>query len=948
MKECPSGSFPLLPYVELRQISAWHSGELVALFCYPPFILSMPVFALFLTISCLVSSASAQSLSAEPERLDLGSTKKSVSASTELTLGNLTEAELEIELSVTEETFATDTDSFSLAVGEARVVPISFQATAAGMYEGALRIVVKKLFTSEEYTVLLRAQVVEPNLSFLPAPEKTIEFGAVRVGQQVRRTVLVENPSAVSVTIDSFYLGAGAGAFRLGELLDPELKPGGLLDLIVEFEPKKGGVVATTLVLVATDNATPRLEFGLRAEGQAPVARYSPLPEVGLEFGTAIVGSRQLRRATILNSGSAELVVSTAAVSGGGFTAMWNQDSLGSLLPGERLTLDVAFEPLITGTFTGKLALTTNDPLASVMEIPIKGVARTSPAAIEILNNRRIDFGSAGLGKQQKENLLLWNQGGAPFTVKTHLEGRAAAEFTIESPSVLLQPGASAAIEIIFTPRELGSRSAEMVVKTASGDHRLALQGEGRFLKLTPSTVDFGRIAVGETNSQVVEILNIGNVDFTVDQVESTGDAFAVYTQVNESNKFILPANGLRSLPLNIAFSPPRRGAVTETLRLQGFWEDGTETLDVLLNGTGVAAEIELHPSGPLEFGYVELGKSETRTIVATNSGDSESWIEARSLTPEVRAEPNTFTLRPGESTKLAVLFTPQVLGNRLGKILLISNDLKEKARPISIRGKGALGSIDLAEVTTVSAIRKSTLDMLDLEWNNTPLIVRDASKIEVGFVVDDSLRRTMVGRKINVEWVKLDENYDPKGSAKRAELQIYEASAGTVVAEGFNLRLEENGTKRARVRISTSSYPGAPQQFVSQVLEVGGWRWEFEAKPLVSFLTVRPGKDYKDKKGNKVNGETERLIGLPGLAFAGWHNPENPSVSGVHLTAIGNVLEALSTNNSIAVSLGLALSLYKDRFLFGFGWDVYDSRPRDKRKGTQDYIMTFKYSALF
>ena len=96
------------------------------------------------------------------------------------------------------------------------------------------------------------------------------------------------------------------------------------------------------------------------------------------------------------------------------------------------------------------------------------------------------------------------------------------------------------------------------------------------------------------------------------------------------------------------------------------------------------------------------------------------------------------------------------------------------------------------------------------------------------------------------------------------------------------------------------------------------------------------------------MEGETERLIGLPGIAFAGWHNPDNPSLSGVHLTAIGNVLEALSTDNAIAVTLGIALSAYKDRLLFGFGWDIYDSRPRAKQQGTQDYIMTIKYSGLF
>ena len=119
-------------------------------------------------------------------------------------------------------------------------------------------------------------------------------------------------------------------------------------------------------------------------------------------------------------------------------------------------------------------------------------------------------------------------------------------------------------------------------------------------------------------------------------------------------------------------------------------------------------------------------------------------------------------------------------------------------------------------------------------------------------------------------------------------------------------------------------------------------------SQALVSFLTIRPGRDYRNADGKIVKGKTERLIGLPGLAFAGWHNSENPSISGIHFTAIGNILEALSTDNSIAISLGLALSLYKDKFLIGCGWDVYDSRPRARREGTRDYLMTFKYSGLF
>ena len=197
------------------------------------------------------------------------------------------------------------------------------------------------------------------------------------------------------------------------------------------------------------------------------------------------------------------------------------------------------------------------------------------------------------------------------------------------------------------------------------------------------------------------------------------------------------------------------------------------------------------------------------------------------------------------------------------------------------------------------------------------------------------------------MEWVELDEGYGPVGPWKRLEVNIYDDQS-LVPVDALNLRLEEEGMERVRLKIATRSHPRAAPQAISQVFEVGGWKWEFEAKPLVSFLTIRPGRDYTGADGKKVEGETERLIGLPGIAFAGWYNPDNPSVSGIHLTAIGNVLEALSTDNAIAVTLGIALSAYKDRLLFGFGWDIYDSRPRAKRKGTQDYIMTIKYSGLF
>ena len=372
------------------------------------------------------------------------------------------------------------------------------------------------------------------------------------------------------------------------------------------------------------------------------------------------------------------------------------------------------------------------------------------------------------------------------------------------------------------------------------------------------------------------------------------------------------------------------------------------ETLDILLSGNGVAAEIEVHPSGIVDFGHVVLGERTEKTLVATNAGDTVLQVESHPQSPEAYIEPAQFALAPGESARIKVLFEPKTLGEHLGRVLLISNDVKDRARPLQYKGHGALENIDLARITQILVSSGEISSNLNVGWDNVPMVQKDGSKIDVIFHIPDSLRQALVGREISVEWTKLDENYDTSGGIQEKKVKIYESSGERVLAEDLNLRLLEKENRRVRLKITTRGYPGAPEQSISQILEAGGWKWEFEAKPLLSFLTIRPGRDYVDKDGNKIKGRTERLIGLPGLAFAGWHNVDSPSISGLHFTAIGNVLEALSTENSLAISMGLAISFYKDQFLFGFGWDIYDNRSPAKRKGSQDYIMTFKYSGLF
>ena len=931
-KEYLRGSFPLLYDVELRQILYsvfWRVGR--------------SSFFMLLALLLLPAVLCAQSLAIDPNALDLGVVGVGVEARASVSLENLQDDALEVIVATSGDGFGASPDTLRLDGKGVSRVAVRFSATAAGEYAGELTLQVAALFKDERLVVPLQAVAVVPTLALLPT--EGLDFGAVPVGQTETATVTVKNTGTVPVVNGRMGVADPPGPFSVAGDIGLWPAPGDETRIDVAFAPKRAGPVTTEFVVSASDFGA--WSIPLRGSGTVAQAAFSPLPQVGLDFGPVEVGQRLTRRVTVLNQGQAELHLENVALEGAAF-ALGSADSSATIAPEGRFDLSAVFAPQSEGDQSGILRLYTSDPQAATVAIPLVGRGQINPPQIEIINGD-IDFGSVSIGKTVRDHLLLWNKGGQPGVVEISVAADEGVEFGLEQPSVLVQPKAGAPVGLSFSPKESGPRQAILQVEAEAERQTVRLQGVGQFFALSPTTVDFGRVAVGESSSRVVEIANVGNADFEIHQLRSTSSEFTAHTPIDADNKFLLPAQSQRTLPLHVAFSPSARGAISGTVRLDGLGANETMTLDVLLKGNGVAAEIEVNPAGVVDYGYVVLGEQAERTFVATNVGDTVLQVEAHPQSKEAHVAPTQFALAPGESARLTLFFAPAALGDRQGRVLLVSNDVKDRARPLEYKGQGVLEDIDLTQITEVLISRGEQTQPLAVDWDNTaPVVQKDGTKVDVAFAIPDSLRRALIGREMVVEWTRLDENYAPKGSIQKKKVTIYESSGGRVLAEDLNLLLSEEDNRRGRLKITTQSYPGAPPQSVSQLLEAGGWKWEFEAKPLVSFLTIRPGRDYTDADGNAVPGQTERLIGLPGLAFAGWHNVDNPSISGIHFTAIGNVLEALSTGNSLAISLGVAISFYKDQFLFGFGWDIYDSRPKAKKKGSQDYIMTFKYSGLF
>ena len=893
----------------------------------------------------LVPSAGGQSLAVEPSVLDFGVVKLGDRLTRQVELRNTGKDEQEVKVSVAGDAYATTADTLTIAAGAASLLAIELTAADLGEHLGELTVQAEGFFRKEPLTVQLTARVARPKITVTPR----LEFADRSLGERDVVAVEILNEGEVALAIEAIRVEPDTTDFAAAPAAPFSVAPGATRSVAVTFSPAAGGRRVAQLVILSSELESGEVQVALEGFGTTPVVAFSPRPEVGLEFDQIEVGQRRRRALVILSQGQADLKIDRIDLSGGPFSIDWDSSAAVTVPPAGRLDVGIEFRPRYEGVAAGNLAVHSNDPARPRVDIPVSGRAAVTPPAIEILNDSDLDFGNVPLSTTASDLLLIWNRGGTPYTVRTDVESPFAGEFEIETASLLLQPGTYAKMEVRFKPRERGERRGALTVHTESGPHRIEMYGIGNFLELTPSAVDFDRVVVGKSTPQQIELLNIGNSDFDITNVRSSNTPnFRVKSTVSTTNRFVLPAHGYQPLPISVTFSPTARGLVNGTLQVEGYWDQTFETRELLLSGTGIAADLELHPSSNIDLGYTVLGEEEAQTLVATNTGDTDLRVVARSESPEARCEPDSFSLRPGQSTTLQVIFAPQALGQRSARVQLISNDVTEKALPLSLTGKGALGNVDLTDLVALLVSRKSRFDTLKVGWNNTPSVLLDGSKIDLVFHVPDSLRPALVGREFDISWRSLDENYDETGGSKNTKLKIHDSGEDRFLAEKFNLRLTEKDNRRVRISIATRNYPGAPEQKISQVLQAGGWKWEFEAKPLVSFLSVRPSRDYKDENGNTIKGKTERLIGLPGFAFFGYHNSENPSISGVHLTATGNVLEALSTSNSLAISLGVAVSMYKDRFMFGLGYDVYDHRPKAVRKGTQDYIMTFKYWGLF
>lgn len=350
------------------------------------------------------------------------------------------------------------------------------------------------------------------------------------------------------------------------------------------------------------------LIWWLLVRGDEPVAvPIVPAGEVivsadALDFGDTDVGRRSETAAVTLSNETVNAIrVEDVAVSGDAgddYTVVTDGCLSARLDPGGACNVSVRFAPTETGARHASLVFSLEGgPGERSVDLRGAGVGR----ATLVVGATRLDYGERPLGTQpEARELALTNVGTLPARVtRVAITGQAANDFTVAQKAGCLaartlDPGAGCVIRVAFVPADVGARAASLLVAHTGdgGPVRVRLLGTGVGIaepRLTPATVELGRVELGATSStRAVTLTNAGTADLPLAWVAVAG---------GDSGEFELAPGGTceagatigpnASCTVRVRFVPETPGLRRASLVIAG---TGT-FVEAQLQGTGVAVE---------------------------------------------------------------------------------------------------------------------------------------------------------------------------------------------------------------------------------------------------------------------------------------------------------------------------------------------------------------------
>ncbi|WP_330308751.1 MULTISPECIES: choice-of-anchor D domain-containing protein [unclassified Streptomyces] len=253
-----------------------------------------------------------------------------------------------------------------------------------------------------------------------------------------------------------------------------------------------------------------------------------------------------------------------------------------TLHEGDTYSVPVSFAPTTPGADSSVLTFTTD---AGAIGLGLTGYG-TRPGLTAFPAD--LAFGTVATGTAKTLGVTFTNTGTEDETVSA--SSAPDAPFSADglpADGTVVQPQQSVTVQVKYAPTTAGDDPGELSVTGQNGTATVDLTGTAvtgaARLTITPTSTDFGNVAVGKSVTKTFDISNTGNIPLTITKAKAPAAPFNVTNPLSEG-QVIGPEDVIHQA---VTFSPTALGEVTGTYQFTS--DDGRGPQNEALKGTGTA-----------------------------------------------------------------------------------------------------------------------------------------------------------------------------------------------------------------------------------------------------------------------------------------------------------------------------------------------------------------------
>jgi hypothetical protein len=305
-----------------------------------------------------------------------------------------------------------------------------------------------------------------------------------------------------------------------------------------------------------------------------------------------------------------------------------------------------------------------------------------------------VAFGNVNVGSTTTQSVTVTNTGTAAVNIASAQISGAGFTVVGGNPSAAVPVGQSVTVQLQYAPTTRGAASGTFTVTSDASNSPLSvsLSGTGMqpALTISPSSLNFSNVVVGQTSTQTVTLTNSGNSGLTMNLATLSGTGFGM-------SGLSLPATIApgANLQFNVTFTPTSTSGSTGSVL---FTDNATGSPQTLaLTGSALASGSSLGSNpGSFDFNSVAVGQSSQQSFTLTNSGTAMVTIGTVSASGAGFSASGLSAgqhIAAGATATVTGTFAPTTAGAASGSIVITSN-ATNPTLTITLSGTGTQGGL--------------------------------------------------------------------------------------------------------------------------------------------------------------------------------------------------------------------------------------------------------------